>query len=144
MRLCLACYGTRLAVVFDNASEFRLYDVEDEHICPAGHISLPFGDLPSKVSSIVSCGVNTLICGGISGCTLRLITSTDVEVIPWICGQIDTVLTAWQNNDLEELAMPGCKGQCRGGRGQGRGRRFGHARQHNLPRTNKHSNLKQG
>jgi len=132
MRLCLACYENRLAVLFDNTGEFRMYSIEGTHISPAGHLSLPFSDLPSKVSSILSCGVNTLICGGISGCTLRFLASTDIDVIPWICGDIDTVLQAWQNNTLEKLAMPGCRGQCRGlgrGQGQGRGRRFNAGRQ---------------
>jgi predicted Fe-Mo cluster-binding NifX family protein len=136
MRLCLACYGTRLAVLFDNATTFRIYDVEDEHICPAGHISLPFGDLPSKVSSIRSCGVNTLICGGISGCTLRLITGARIEVIPWICGETDQVLSAWQRNTLENMTMPGCKGACRNG-GRGQGRRCGHGQQYKVSPLNK-------
>ncbi len=132
MRLCLACHGTRLAVLFDNASEFRIYDVEDEHIRPAGHLSPP-DDLSSKVDSVVSCGANLLICGGISGCTLRLV-SNKVEVMPWICGEIDTVLAAWQKNALEELAMPGCKGQCRlGGCGKGLGRKLGLARGRSIP-----------
>ncbi len=123
MRLCLACYENRLAVLFDNASEFRIYEIEKFILSPAGHISLPSGDLPSKVSSMVSCGVNTLICGGISGCTLQLITHADIMVVPWICGEIDAVLASWKNNTLHNLAMPGCRGACRGqGCGRGRGR----------------------
>ena len=135
MRLCLACYDNRLAVLFDNAGEFRIYEIENSIISPAGHISLPFGDLPSKVSSMMSCGVNTLICGGISGCTLRFITLAEIMVVPWICGEIDTVLTAWQSNTLENLAMPGCRGECRGpgcGQGWGRGHAF-NAKGHTQP-----------
>jgi len=144
MRLCLACYENRLAVLFDNAGEFRMYDIEGTQISPAGLLSLPLSDLPSKVSSILSCGVNTLICGGISGCTLRFLASTDINVIPWVCGEIETVLLAWQNSTLEKLTMPGCRGQCRGlgrGQGQGRGRRFSAGRQGTPSTTTPHQTI---
>ncbi|PIE69503.1 MAG: hypothetical protein CSA21_02425 [Deltaproteobacteria bacterium] len=143
MRLCLACHETRLAVLFDNASALHIYEVEGEVLSPAGHLALPGGDIATKVASLAANRVHVLLCGGISGCTLRMITSAGVEVFPWICGEIDTVLTAWQQQTLQEITMPGCKGQCRRqGCGKGPGR-LGH--RPNQSRGNPFSNtLNQG
>jgi predicted Fe-Mo cluster-binding NifX family protein len=113
MKICLAAYKNRLAALFDNAAELRLYTLDHGSIYPAGRISLPHGDPSLRVSSLVTCGVNLLICGAISGCTTRLLQHSGIQVLPWIKGELDEVLNCWQQGTLEKLAMPGCKGQCR-------------------------------
>jgi predicted Fe-Mo cluster-binding NifX family protein len=123
--LCLACYGDRLASVFDNAPELKLFRMEDNKICPAGYLSLPSKDPKDRTSAIMTCGATFLICGAICGCTMNEMEQAGVRVIPWISGMIDDVLTAYQQNCLENLVMPGCRGRGRCGQGNRgvRGRR---------------------
>lgn len=134
--LCLACYKDRLASVFDNASELKMFRVEDNKICPAGYLSLPSKDPKDRTSAIMTCGATFLICGAICGCTVNELEQSGVRVIPWIRGVVDEILEAYQQNRLENYIMPGCggrvgrPGRCgQGGRafrnqrtGQGRGR----------------------
>ncbi|MBT8762375.1 NifB/NifX family molybdenum-iron cluster-binding protein [Desulfohalobiaceae bacterium Ax17] len=107
--ICLACYGKRLAAIIDSASDLLVFKLKDDKIYPAGHLSLPLGDLPGMVSLLKSCGVDILICGGISGCTIRILQNVGILVIPWIAGTIEQVLSALQNNRLDKLTMPGCR-----------------------------------
>ncbi|WP_051295129.1 NifB/NifX family molybdenum-iron cluster-binding protein [Maridesulfovibrio bastinii] len=126
MLLCLACYNDRLASVFDNATEFKIFRIEENNICPAGHLSLPSKDPKDRTSAILACGATTLICGALCGCTRNLIESTGVKVVPWIRGTVEEVLAAVSDNCLDSLAMPGCskgtgQGRCRRQSGNGSG-----------------------
>lgn len=121
MIVCLACYQNRLASVFENASEFRLFRVDDENnIYPAGHVSLPSKDPTDRTSAILACGVNLLLCGGVCGGVRKALESTGMELRPWLRGGVDEVLQALQRNELDRMAMPGCR-RWRNGPGNGNG-----------------------
>ncbi|MFO7816506.1 MAG: NifB/NifX family molybdenum-iron cluster-binding protein [Thermodesulfobacteriota bacterium] len=107
-QLALVCHDQRLATVFDQATELKLFNIENNKIYPAGHLSLPFRDLMGKISFIKSCGVDILICGAISGCAHNMLKEQDILLIPWISGDIDSVIKAFQKQKLDELYMPGC------------------------------------
>jgi predicted Fe-Mo cluster-binding NifX family protein len=117
-RLGLVCHEERLATVFDQASEIKLFEIKDNKIYPAGHLSLPFGDLMGKISFIQSCGVDILICGAISCYAHNLLKEKDILLIPWITGELDKVVAAFESQRLHEFSMPGCSytaepGRCR-------------------------------
>lgn len=134
MLLALATYENRLAALFENACEIRLFTREHENIYPAGRHSLPYSDLCARISALTSCGVTLLICGGITGCSRRLLTQSGIDVIPWIGGEVDTVLQAWNKNRLGTLVLPGChnSGRCCGSRSPHYGtERRGQHRGHN-------------
>ncbi len=108
-KLGLICHGERLATVFDQASEIRLWEKKDNQIYPAGHLSLPYRDLMGKISFIKSCGVDILICGAISGYARSMLKQKKIRLIPWIAGEVDCVISAYENQRLHELHMPGCR-----------------------------------
>jgi len=117
-RLGLVCHGGRLATVFDQSSEITLFEIKGRKIYPAGHLSLPFGDLMGKISFIQSCGVDILICGAISCYAHNLLKEKDILLIPWITGELDKVIAAFKAQRLHEFSMPGCSytakpGRCR-------------------------------
>ncbi len=115
--LCLACFEDRLASVFDNAPDLKLFRMEDNKICPAGYLSLPSKDPKDRTSAIIACGATFLICGAICGCTMNELEQAGVRVIPWITGMTEQVLSAYQQNCLENHVMPGCRGRGRCGQG---------------------------
>ncbi|WP_250645582.1 NifB/NifX family molybdenum-iron cluster-binding protein [Salidesulfovibrio onnuriiensis] len=131
--ICLACYGDRLASVFDNADEFRFYKVDGDGIYPAGHLSLPSKDPMDRTSAIQACGVSTLICGAVCRRTQQQFINAGITVRPWVRGGVEEVLEAFRSDTLSALAMPGCRAAadssatpgmscCRAGRGLGRRR----------------------
>ena len=130
--LCLACYEDRLASVFDNAPDLKLFRVEDNKICPAGYLSLPSKDPKDRTSAIMTCGATFLICGAICGCTINELEQAGIKVIPWVTGMINEILSAYQQNCLENHVMPGCRGRGRCGQGN-RAFRGRQAKQQNMP-----------
>ena len=125
MLLCLACYGERLASLAENADQYRLYRVEDGNTELEGGIAPPGRDPATLASALSSCGVNEFVCGGITGCCRRHLERSGVMVHPWIRGEVDDVLAAWDSGTLKTLSMPGCGGPHCHHPGQGRGRGAG-------------------
>jgi hypothetical protein len=108
--LCLACYGTRLASLYEGATEFKLFRVGDDHdTYPAGQISLPSRDPLGRASLLCSCGVTFLLCGAISEGSCRLLQENGIEVVSWIRGEIPEVLSAWLSQNLDGLSLPGAR-----------------------------------
>jgi len=116
MKLCLAVYGQRLASLFDNAPELRMYHYQDGHLSEAGEVRIPHEGVTARLSALSTCGVDTLICGAVSGCTKQMLHQSGIQVWDWIRGDVDKVLQAWQEGKLSEWSMPGCrkKGCCKG------------------------------
>ncbi|MGE4505476.1 MAG: dinitrogenase iron-molybdenum cofactor biosynthesis protein [Desulfovibrionaceae bacterium] len=114
MIVCLACYEDRLASVFENAAEYKLFEFDDSgNIYPAGHLSLPSKDPTDRTSAIMACGVSFLVCGAVSCRTRNSIESSGMAVAPFVKGSVDDVLQALKTNTLHTLAMPGCRvGRC--------------------------------
>ncbi|MBU1001010.1 MAG: NifB/NifX family molybdenum-iron cluster-binding protein [Proteobacteria bacterium] len=137
MLLCLACYGDRLASLAENADCFRLYRVDGGVPNKEGSINPPGREPAALSATLTSCGVQELICGGMTGCTRRCLTQAGITVHPWVKGTLDEVLNAWLLGTLSTLSMPGCGGpRCnaggktgnapeQGARGQGCGQRQG-------------------
>jgi predicted Fe-Mo cluster-binding NifX family protein len=108
--LCLACYGNRLASLYEGATDFQLFRVGDDHdIYPAGQISLPSRDPLGRASLFCSCGVNLVLCGAISEGSRQVLEENGIEVVPWIRGEIQEVLSAWLSQEVEGLKLPGAK-----------------------------------
>lgn len=55
-------------------------------------------------------GVTVLICGAISNIGDAILLNKNIKVLSWICGTIDEVIVAYQNNVnlTEAFSMPGC------------------------------------
>ncbi|MBN2139617.1 MAG: dinitrogenase iron-molybdenum cofactor biosynthesis protein [Desulfovibrionaceae bacterium] len=118
MLICLACYEDRLASVFESAPELRLFKTGEQGPVLAGRMSLPPGEPVDRVSALVACGVQLLICGAVCGCTRRMLENSGLIIHPWVRGGVDEVLAAFERGALDKLSMPGCRNRP----GQGRGR----------------------
>ncbi|MBU1248211.1 MAG: dinitrogenase iron-molybdenum cofactor biosynthesis protein [Proteobacteria bacterium] len=109
MRICLACYEDRLASVFENAVDYKFFEIfDDGNIYPAGHLSLPSKDPTDRTSAILACGVSYLICGAICGTTKTAIEAAGLKCAPFLKGRVDEVLDALGQGRLNSLSMPGC------------------------------------
>jgi hypothetical protein len=115
--LCLACYQDRLASVCENADEYKLFEIRDDTIYPAGRLSLPSKDPMDRTSAILACGVTFLLCGAIGADTRMRLEGGGVTVIPWLTGRIGEVVAAYRHGTLAGLTMPGCSRPEPDGRG---------------------------
>ena len=106
--ICLACYEDRLATVCDNANEYRLFEIREGKIYPAGLLSLPSKDPMDRTSAILACRVSLFICGAVCSDFHTRLEYGGVTVVPWITGEVDIVIDAFCRSSLSERTMPGC------------------------------------
>ncbi|HQE96028.1 MAG TPA: NifB/NifX family molybdenum-iron cluster-binding protein [Candidatus Marinimicrobia bacterium] len=153
MKVAFAIWNNRIAPVFDVAGLLHIVEIEEGKILSSYEEFIPVDPLPvQKLARLNELGIKTLICGAISRPLYDTIESSDIDVIPFIAGELDEVVQAWLSGrpDWHLFAMPGCcgrRGRWRGvfytnyqevcnmngnrsgmGRGQGQGRggqRFG-------------------
>lgn len=111
MLICLACYGDRLATLMENATELRFYKVERHVPVVHGTSSVSPNGVFAMIDMLEGLGVDTLICGGLSGCALAALQQSGVPVVPWIGGTAAEVAAAWAAGGIDavnRMRMPGC------------------------------------
>jgi predicted Fe-Mo cluster-binding NifX family protein len=129
-RLAVPTHLGRVAPLFDVAERIELYDVSGGTVKPAGDLLLTGGGAQERLARLRDEGVDTVICGAISGVACNALMANGLRVVPWVCGPVDSVLGAYRTGTLGAPGwrMPGRGGRAfrRGRRGRGgRGRRFG-------------------
>ncbi len=126
MRLALSVFKNCISTVFDSADQLLI--VETDEVTNLKKIPLKFvSAVPlERVAQLKDNDIDVLICGAISRQMQALITSQGIVVHPFIRGEVDSIVSAYKNNQLEQaiFSLPGCRrhGTGVGFRGQ-RGKR---------------------
>lgn len=117
MPVCLACYGSRVAALLENASGLWLSHGPPERSGPGQELALPAPvgslGLPRLVEILRTAGAEVLLCGGLSCCERRFLAARGVAVEPWVGGTAQEVARAWWSGNIETQRMPGCGGKRR-------------------------------
>ncbi len=111
MRVAIPHWQGRIAPVFDVAGHLLLADLEDGRVAQRQETALMRQEPAARVSELVACGVELLICGAISAPLQLRIAQAGIRVAAFLCGTLDEVLSACLNGTLSDprLAMPGCR-----------------------------------
>ena len=107
MKVAIAPLGGRLAPVFDVAASLLLVDSgsgsspgREEHMLAAT-------DPLERAREVARLGADVLICGAISWPLELALSSAGVEVIPYVCGELEDVLKAFGQGQLSSsFAIP--------------------------------------
>ena len=123
MRVAIPCWQGRVSPVLDEAGTLLIVELE------AGREPGREG-LLGRAQRIRDLDVKVLICGAVSRPLEAALLAAGIEVIPQTCGDVERVLAAFMDGQLEQgtFLMPGCRGrrrrshgERRGGRNRGRG-----------------------
>jgi predicted Fe-Mo cluster-binding NifX family protein len=108
-----AVWENRIAPVFDTARSMDVIQVLSGHIDSRLTVTLPEGHPVHKTLRLVEFGVNVLVCGAISRQLQELITAYGIQVVAFVAGNLEEVISAWRDGKLkhETYAMPGCRGR---------------------------------
>ncbi|WP_235185464.1 NifB/NifX family molybdenum-iron cluster-binding protein [Desulfonatronum thiodismutans] len=135
MRVCLACYGNRIATLLDTATSLHLYHEQPdgtmrdtpEQMLPGPSHGPEIHVLPSTVRdlgmlgfarTLVQSDVHWLLCGGLACPDREILIYAGLRVEPWIGGRADEVAQAWFAGRVLSYKMPGLgKRNCAVGRG---------------------------
>jgi predicted Fe-Mo cluster-binding NifX family protein len=80
-------------------------------------VDIPQAGIAQRAGFLAGLEVDVLICGAISHPFERLLAASGVRVNPWVGGDVNEIISAHMNGNLQKsrFFLPGC--------GRGRGRR---------------------
>ena len=115
MKVVIPHWQGRVSPVFDVAGQMLVIEIDGgrESARQERHLDAEFPQ--ARAAWLVQEGIDVLICGAISRCLESAVVQAGVEVIPQICGDVECILSAFIDGQLEQDAfrMPGCRGQRR-------------------------------
>ncbi|UCF06343.1 MAG: NifB/NifX family molybdenum-iron cluster-binding protein [bacterium] len=125
MKLAIPIWNGRVSPVFDAARQILVVDVPEGGETSRREHQLSETYLPLRIRRLEAMGVDVLICGAISNPIAALVEAAGIRIYPWVSGDVEDVIEAFQKKDLESprYYMPGFGGRrCRRGM-RGRSRR---------------------
>ncbi len=114
MNVAITVWGNRISPVFDSAQTLLVVKIRDEQVIDK-QIQLFQAALFTKCLNLLEkLDVRVLICGALCEGPAKVLESRNIEVIPFIAGEVEEILEWYvQGNDLGRFAMPGCRhGRC--------------------------------
>jgi len=111
MRIAIPTWEKIVSPVFDTAQALNIITCYKEKEIERREIGLLRPSIANRTATLVSRGVDIVICGAISKPFAKLILSRGITLYPWISGNIDDVLQAFFENRLSDMvySMPGCR-----------------------------------
>jgi predicted Fe-Mo cluster-binding NifX family protein len=122
MKLAVPYWEGKVSPVLDTSTRLLVLDFEREKEVSRNELLLSESDLGPRCSRITQSGAEVLICGAISRPLYRMLAAAHVDVIPWISGQVEEVVSAYLDRTLnhKRFLMPGCRWQGGSGRRGGK------------------------
>ena len=130
MKIAIPVWNNSVSNVFDFAHKLLLVELENGDEINRSEVPIQVNSLPERAVCLKKIGVNVLICGAISRALACMITSFEIEILPFVTGSIDDVLRAYISGKLPQpkFSMPNFRQDGRGGKGNFRqgshGRQF--------------------
>ena len=122
MKVAIPHWRGRVSPVFDVAGRLLVVDLAKGREEQREQRALTASDPLKRAKQVSQLGTEVLICGAISWPLELALSSAGVRVVPFTCGKVEEVLTAFMNGKLTRGAflMPGCRGWRRRLRVRGR------------------------
>ena len=110
MKLAIPVSGGRVSTAFDFARHLLLLEYEDGREVSRAELVLEEEIPVHRARRLESLGVRVLICGAISRALAERLVSSRIDVIPFVSGAVEEVLTAYLAGQLDsvQFLMPGC------------------------------------
>lgn len=110
MKVSIPVWNHRISPVFDAATRLLVITVENK--CEAHRMELEIEALGfyERVQKMEDLAIDVLLCGAISKPMENAILAKQIQVLPYICGDVDEILHAFLSDQLlqSRYAMPGC------------------------------------
>ena len=127
-KVAVPVHNGRISPVFDVARKFVVAELGEDGIGSREQVRIEAFYPSRRAAALKDLGIDAILCGAISRHMGVMLSSADLEVIPFLSGTVDEVLNAYASGTLDSgrFSMPGCRRRRRrfgGGRGMGRCRR---------------------
>ena len=115
-RVAVTVWGGRVSPVLDVSTRALVLTIEDGEVRERSELELPEPGA-AKLAALSGRGVQTLLCGAVSGEVAQEAPAFGVRLVSFVAGAIDEIVAAYLAGRLPHpaLAMPGCRGRRLGG-----------------------------
>ncbi|HBL23099.1 MAG TPA: dinitrogenase iron-molybdenum cofactor biosynthesis protein [Deltaproteobacteria bacterium] len=123
MIIAVANWQGNVSPVFDVSDRLCVVEIDGGTEVRRETVALKCRDPFGRAREVAGTGVEVLICGAVSHVFETALISVGIRVLPFICGDLETVIGAFLQGRLTDggFLMPGCFGRRQG-------RRFQHRR----------------
>lgn len=111
MKAAISHSNGRIAPVFDVSENLFLIDVSDSGKKERKSIIITGKEPFERAKELSEFGVSVLICGAISSVQETAVRSASIEVLGFVCGEVESVISAFIEGSLTNdgpFMMPGC------------------------------------
>ena len=121
--LAITVWQDRISPLFDASRSVLLVHVNGQQEVHRETVRLEAETPSTRADALAALGADVLICGAISRPYAQAVQSKGIDLVPFIAGDPNSIITAFLTNRLRQAShtMPGC-GQHRRRRNRGRGR----------------------
>jgi len=92
MRIAISVFNGKISPRFDVAPKLRLYEIKEQKITNEKEISCEEWNDMDRVQRLKELGVEVLVCGGIANYLCETLLNNDINVFPWVTGDVQAVL----------------------------------------------------
>ncbi len=111
-------FQDRVSPLMDVSNRYIIYETEDGKIKQRIDISLNADGECQRVEKLKEIGVNTIICGAVSGYVAHIVDEKGMRLLSMIYGPIDEIIEHYLKNSLGTYCSGACNGRKRQRRGQ--------------------------
>jgi len=99
-KVAIPIYGDRISNRLDCSENIMLVTVENGIIKEREIIRLVLTNSLDRINTLIELGTDVLICNGITKFYSNKLKDSNIKVIPWICGDVEEILTLYLENEL--------------------------------------------
>jgi len=126
MKIGIALYKERVSPVFDTAVAVLKVEIKGEQIISREEINIDYQEPVKRIEKLKENDIQLLICGAVSELFLNLFDVLNLQVCPFVAGDIEEVIKVYMEDKKKletHFAMPGCCGRRKRRRGSWHKRR---------------------
>jgi len=111
MRIAIPVWDAEISPAFDFSRRLLVVESDQGREIFRGVSPLPDSSMSARVERLRELGVDLLVCGGISSALQQMISGVGIVLIPWKCGPVEEVLSAYFSSSLDDpkYTMPGTR-----------------------------------
>ena len=100
MRIAISTFNGKISPRFDVAPGLRLYEIQEWEITNEKEISCEGWNDMERVQRLKELGVEILVCGGIPNYLCETLLNNDINVFPWVTGDVQDVLKKFIRKEI--------------------------------------------
>ncbi len=109
MKIGITVWGNRISPVFDSAQTLLVAEIRQTEIINRRIEVFQAGLFSRFIELLEELEVQVLICGALSDQPAAMFEAGEIEVIPFVTGEVEAVLSYYvKGMDLTDFIMPGC------------------------------------